>query len=103
MTTVLGELQRGWDYVSTIEPALGDVSREELRRVEDAIAAVAARTGQLAELDDEDLANAESGLAVLYARAAAIAIAAGEEGLAQRWFDDGAVHAGDGPYREQFA
>jgi hypothetical protein len=40
--TLLDELKNAWEYVSSIEPALGKVTREELRRVEGSIASVEA-------------------------------------------------------------
>lgn len=102
MTTLLDELKSAWDYVSSIEPALGRVSRDELRRVEGSIAAVEQHTAELDELDAEDSESAHAALAVLYARGAAIAIAAGAEEVAHRWFDAGEGYALDEAYAAQF-
>jgi hypothetical protein len=102
MSALLDELKNAWDYVSSIEPVLGRVSKEDLRRVEGSIKSVEANTGELEELDEEDAASAESALAVLYARAAAIAVAAGDEVQAHRWFDEGEGYAQDDAYAAQF-
>jgi hypothetical protein len=102
MSTLLDELKTAWEYVSSIEPALGKVSREELRRVEGSIASVERYTGELDELDGEDADSAQSALAVLYSRGAALAVAAGAEQVAQRWFDEGESHALDEAYAAQF-
>ncbi|MDQ3336797.1 MAG: hypothetical protein M4D80_16655 [Myxococcota bacterium] len=102
MSTLLDELKTAWEYVSSIEPALGKVSMDELRRVEGSIASVERYTGEIDELDAEDAESAQSALAVLYSRGAAIAVAAGAEGVAQRWFDEGESHALDEAYAAQF-
>ena len=102
MSSLLDELKSAWDYVSSIEPALGKVSVHELRRVEGSIAAVEQHAGELDELDADDADSAQSALAVLYARGAAIAIAAGAEDVAQRWFDEGEGYAVDEAYAAQF-
>ncbi|HLL23112.1 MAG TPA: hypothetical protein VK427_13320, partial [Kofleriaceae bacterium] len=100
---LLDEVKTGWEYVSTIEPALGKVTRDELRRVEGSIAAIEHHAGELAELAGDELDGARSTIAMLYARGAAIAVAAGEEGIAQRWFDAGQPYATDEAYAAQLA
>ena len=98
----LDELKSAWEYVSWIEPALGKVSREEIARVEAAIATMEEHTGELDELEEDDYASAAGAVAVLYARAAALALAANDEPLAHRWLDEGETFADDA-YAEQLA
>lgn len=102
MSDLMNELKGAWDYVSSIEPALGKVTRDELRRVEGSVAAVEAQLAELDDLGDEDRDQAGSLLAIVYARGAALAVAAGAEEVAQRWFDAGQEHAADEAYAAQF-
>lgn len=102
MSTLVDELETAWEYVSSIEPAREKVSREELRRVEGAIAEVERYVHELDDLPADEAESTQSALAVLYARGAAIAIAAGDDVVAQRWFDEGEGYAVDEAYAAQF-
>nr|MDQ3370518.1 hypothetical protein [Myxococcota bacterium] len=86
--TLHATLQTAWELATSIDPALGTVVRAQWTTLEAAIERLArAQETGLDELAEDDVLDAEAALAGTYLRAAAVAIAAGEEGAAHRWFD----------------
>src|SRR5258705_9608374 len=74
--------------VREIEPAPGKVAATQLAAVRtalDAVTAERARRGALDGLSGDAVTRLEARIAALHGHAAAIAIAAGEPGFAERW------------------
>jgi hypothetical protein len=89
-----------------MEPVAGKVEAAELSKVRsalDAMAAGHARPGGLDGLSADNVAQLETRMVALYERAAAIAIALGETGQADRWLSDAERVARDDDQRTEIA
>jgi hypothetical protein len=103
MATVL---ETAWEVVRTIEPARGKVSMEDALAARTALERMAAERGApdgLAQRSADDMAQRDEHMAVIYARAAAVAIAGGDEANAARWLSEAEALAHDDELRAELA
>jgi cellulose synthase operon protein C len=96
-------LEMTWDIVRAIEPARGEVGAAQVLEVRTALERVAAERAGLARLPADDRAEREGAMATVYARAAAVAIAAGEEANAERWLTEAEALSHDDDQRAELA
>src|SRR5262245_3509157 len=81
-------LTKTWELVQSIEPARGQVLAQQVLEVRTALDQMAAENAQArktAALEGDAATDVDGKMATIYARAAAVAIAAGDESNAARW------------------
>jgi hypothetical protein len=90
MSIVLDDLERAWNVVSSIEPAAGQVRMlHEIARVSAALKTISRHAEHLELLEGEELKRVWVAVAMLYARSAALAIAASDALMTKIWLDAG--------------
>ena len=96
-------MKNAYDAAVAIEPAAEIAAPGDVARLGKLLDEVAARAGEaLAEMSEDDVAGAERTLALVYARCAAVAIAARDDANAQRWLGEAHGYAHD-EAREELA
>jgi hypothetical protein len=81
------QLEAAWQHARSIEPARGKAGAEQVRELRTALEAVMAERARLdgAALTGDARTAVDGSTATLHARAAVVAIAAGDEVSAERW------------------
>lgn len=99
-------LEAAWAVVREIEPARGEVGAAQVLAARSALERVSAERaarGGRAQPDANDVAELEAQMATIYARAAAVAIAGGDEANAERWLAEAEVLSRDDDQRAEIA
>ena len=95
-----------WEAVRTIEPALGKVSSAQVIATRTALERVVVERAALrdrGEIDTDEATQLDGAMATVYARAAAIAIAAGDEANTERWLREAELLSKDDDQRAELA
>ncbi|MBX3157677.1 MAG: hypothetical protein KF773_17020 [Deltaproteobacteria bacterium] len=94
---VLAALKDAWEAATAIEPVAGGVTLDEVEQLAKKLAAVSGLIeAGLAEItDEEERTGVEGTLARIYARCAAVSIAAGDMARSDRWLAEAERHAHD--------
>jgi len=83
---LLERIKWAWETARGIEPARGSTDRSQVQAVRAAIEQMSrAKDAELAGMSAEDRDDAEAAIASVYARAAAVAIAAADEDTGYKW------------------